>query len=101
MTQKGAAQWIQKIDWVIIGGESGNDTGKYRYRPCELEWIGYLFGAFAAAGVPVFIKQLGTHLAKDMKLKDRSGGDMAEWEILFDTVPFGIREFPKYYTPTQ
>src|SRR5690606_18925583 len=24
------------IDWVIVGGESGNDTGKYRYRPCKL-----------------------------------------------------------------
>ncbi len=28
-----------KIDWIIIGGESGNEVGKYRYRPCKLEWI--------------------------------------------------------------
>jgi protein gp37 len=27
------------IDWVIIGGESGNDNGKYRYRPCQIEWM--------------------------------------------------------------
>ena len=28
-----------RLHWVIIGGESGNDKGQYRYRPCKLEWI--------------------------------------------------------------
>src|SRR5205085_1825578 len=28
-----------RIDWVIIGGESGNENGKYKYRPCSVEWI--------------------------------------------------------------
>lgn len=27
------------FDWAIIGGESGHETGTYRYRPCKLEWI--------------------------------------------------------------
>ena len=31
-----------KIHWIIIGGESGNDSGKYRYRPCELDWIEHI-----------------------------------------------------------
>jgi protein gp37 len=67
------------IDWIIIGGESGNDTGQYRYRPCSLEWIGDLILEAEAYDIPVFVKQLGTHLAKEMGLKDRHGGDVEEW----------------------
>lgn len=80
------------IDWVIVGGESGNDTGKYRYRPCELEWIEDIVMACADFNVPVFVKQMGTHLAKELKMKDRSGGN-------FDEFPAGlqIREFPEWY----
>lgn len=70
---------IWGFDWVIVGGESGNDNGKYRYRPCELEWIRSLVRKCDEANVAVFVKQLGTHLAKQMKLKDRAGADMAEW----------------------
>jgi protein gp37 len=67
-----------KIDWAIIGGESGNETGKYRYRPCQLEWIEELILDLKPP-VAIFVKQLGTHLAKELKLKDRHGGDMMEW----------------------
>lgn len=77
------------IDWVIVGGESGNDTGKYRYRPCELEWIESIVNECKEAGVAVFVKQLGTHLAKEMGLKDRHGGDIDEWPE-----HLRIREFP-------
>ena len=27
------------IDWAIIGGESGNDTGPWKYRPMKLSWV--------------------------------------------------------------
>jgi protein gp37 len=67
------------IDWVIIGGESGNETGKYRYRPCEVQWINSLVDQCKAWGVPVFVKQLGTYLAKGHVLKDRHGGDINEF----------------------
>jgi protein gp37 len=67
------------IHWVIVGGESGNENGKFRYRECQIEWIKLLIQECRQAGVPVFVKQLGTHLAKQMKLKDRHGGDMNEW----------------------
>ena len=30
---------LKGINWVIVGGESGNDSGKYGYRPAELDWI--------------------------------------------------------------
>lgn len=68
-----------KIHWAIIGGESGNETGKYRYRPCEIEWIERMTKDLQSVGIPVFIKQLGTHLSKQMGLKDRHGGNWDEW----------------------
>lgn len=77
------------IDWVIVGGESGNDTGKYRYRPCELAWIKKIVQDCKRNQIPVFVKQLGTHLAKQMGLKDRHGGNIEEWPEELQ-----IREFP-------
>lgn len=67
-----------KIDWAIIGGESGNKNGKYKYRPCKIEWIEELIKDFTPT-TSIFVKQLGTYLAKEMNLKDRHGGDMSEW----------------------
>jgi len=77
------------IDWIIVGGESGNDNGKYRYRPCKIKWIEDIIYDAKIFKVPVFVKQLGTHLAKEMKLKDRHGGDMDEWPENLK-----IRQFP-------
>lgn len=78
------------INWVIVGGESGNDRGQYRYRECKLEWIERIVQECRAAGVPVFVKQLGTHLAKKLRLSDRHGGNIGEWPKHLQ-----IREFPK------
>lgn len=90
----GIPEWYaSKVQWVIIGGESGNDTGKYRYRPCELQWIEEIARQFSSCGVPVFIKQLGTHLSKQMGLKNRHGGDIDEWPSHLQ-----IREFPHQTT---
>jgi protein gp37 len=77
------------IDWVIVGGESGNENGKYRYRECKIEWIESIVDQCKKAGVPVFVKQLGTHLSKKMGLKDRHGGDINEWPE-----HLRIRQFP-------
>lgn len=77
------------IDWAIIGGESGNENGKYRYRPCKTEWIQEIADAITGVGNKVFIKQLGTHLSKVLKLKDRHGGDISEWPAQLQ-----VREFP-------
>lgn len=68
------------IQWVVVGGESGNDNGKWRYRPCDIFWIGQIVRQCKEAGVPVFVKQLGTHLAKALKLQDRTGGTISEWK---------------------
>lgn len=79
------------LDWVVIGGESGNDNGKYKYRPCSIEWMEKLVNQCKSANVPVFVKQMGTHLAKEMKLKDRHGRNIDEFPESLK-----IREFPKY-----
>jgi protein gp37 len=81
---------LSHMQWVIVGGESGNDVGKYRYRECKLEWIESIVNQCKEIGVPVFVKQLGTHLAKKLKLKDRHGGNIDEWPKHLQ-----IRQFPK------
>lgn len=82
------------IQWAIIGGESGNESGKYRYRPCKLEWIESLKFQLECLGVSVFVKQLGNHIAKELSLKDRHGGDIDEFPNQLK-----VRSFPAtYYT---
>jgi protein gp37 len=81
---------LHGLDWVIVGGESGNENGKYKYRECKLEWIERIVSDCQSLNIPVFVKQLGTHLAKKMKLKDRHAGDFTEFPQNLQ-----IREFPK------
>lgn len=81
--------WIMRFDWVIIGGESGNENGKYRYRPCEIEWMEELKYAFDSCGVAVFVKQMGTHLSKVLGMSDRHGGNIDEFPL-----SLRMRKFP-------
>lgn len=80
-----------KIDWVIVGGESGNDAGKYLYRPCKVEWMELIVQQCDSANIPVFVKQMGTHLAKELNMSDRHGGKIEEFPERLK-----IRQFPKY-----
>lgn len=80
----------KQIKWVIVGGESGNEKGKYRYRECKIEWIEDIISQCNSFGIPVFVKQLGTHLSKKLGLKDRHGGDISEWPSHLQ-----IRQFPR------
>jgi len=79
----------EPVDWVIVGGESGNDKGKYKYRPSELTWYKHIIDQCNAYKIAVFVKQLGTHLAKELYLKARHGGDLDEWPAQLQ-----IRAFP-------
>lgn len=115
---KSAHRWMGNpeatagIDWVIFGGESGPGA-----RRCNVEWIRSGIRQCQAAGVPVFVKQLGAFPARDLSadipeadercapediaawefnrhhtrihFKDRKGGDMAEWPE-----DLRVREFP-------
>lgn len=80
---------IYGIDWVIVGGESGNDNGKYRYRSCNIKWIENIVSTCKTYNIPVFVKQVGTYLATELGMSERHGGN-------FDEFPESIkfRQFP-------
>lgn len=48
------APWIGKLDWIVVGGESGHGA-----RPMNPEWVCDLRDQAAAAGVPFLFKQWG------------------------------------------
>lgn len=84
-----------KLDWVIVGGESGPGA-----RPCDVAWIRSIVGQCKAAAVPVFVKQLGANsqeqfggsgaLRPRLKTANRKGGDPSEWPE-----DLRVREFPQ------
>lgn len=84
-----------KIDWVIVGGESGHGSEpedkyvKFGYRRCDISWITDIIEQCRRAKVPCFVKQLGTHLSKELGYSDRHGGNMDEW-----APELQVREFP-------
>lgn len=79
------------LDWLIVGGESGP-----RARPCNVEWILDVVQQCRAAGVPCFVKQIGTnpiHSGEDrwvIGVQAPKGGDPAEWPE-----DLRVREVPK------
>lgn len=79
-----------QLKWVIVGGESGNENGKYKYRECNQLWIENIVYQCKVANVPVFVKQVGTFLSKQLGMTDRHGGNFDEFP---DSIRF--REFPK------
>ena len=82
---------VEQLHWIIVGGESGNETGKFRYRPSELNWYRSLVVQAKTFNLPIFVKQLGTFLAKKAKVKrDRHGSNL---ESLPKSLQY--REFPK------
>lgn len=91
------------VDWVIVGGESGPGA-----RPCDVAWVRSIVQQCQAAGVPVFVKQLGTRpvtsevvfdtdrgingqtVTTAIVLRDKKGGEPAEWPT-----DLRVREFPE------
>lgn len=90
-----------RLDWVIVGGESGPGA-----RPFYIQWARDIIGQCKEAGIPVFLKQLGAqpfdvckkeHCLEPVRkhnsvfpLKDRKGGDWSEWPE-----DLRVREFPE------
>lgn len=80
-----------RLDWIVAGGESGPGA-----RPCDLAWIRSSVEQCKAAGVPAFVKQLGSNPRSDTEgfllsyTRDRSGSDPSEWPE-----DLRVREFPK------
>ena len=104
---------INGIDWVVVGGESGPNA-----RPCDIGWIRSIVAHCRDAGVPVYVKQLGSNVMTRLDgeswpnhssglgpvqfegdgfgnyhvkgLKHPKGGDPAEWPK-----DLRVREYPK------
>jgi len=82
--------WTDLLGWVIVGGESGP-----RARPCDLAWVRSILNQCSDAGVPCFVKQLGTNVFDGERdschmFRDRKGGDPAEWPT-----DLRVRDFPE------
>lgn len=71
----------QKCSWIILGGESGNETGNYRYRPSSEQWYRDIITQATKLGIPVWVKQLGTHWANNAGLSavDKHATDSNFW----------------------
>lgn len=98
---------LRGIDWVIVGGESGNGA-----RPFDVCWADTLVRQCADAGVACFVKQLGAlpfdsresdrstddphpdgpgaDLSCRLELANRKGGDPEEWPA-----ELRVRQFPE------
>lgn len=74
-----------RIDWVIVGGESGPKA-----RPCNVEWIRSIVQQCKDASVPCFIKQLGANVHGWCAEITGKGGDPSEWPA-----DLRVREWPK------
>ncbi|GIU97421.1 MAG: hypothetical protein KatS3mg013_1224 [Actinomycetota bacterium] len=66
-------RWLPRIDWVIVGGESGP-----RARPMDPAWVRSLRDQCLALGVPFFFKQWGgrTPKAGGRRLDGRTWDEM-------------------------
>mgnify|MGYP000216823786 FL=1 len=67
-----------RLDWVIVGGESGHDA-----RPCDVRWVRAVVQHCQMAGVPVFVKQLGSHV-RDRNDAGFLGEDERSWPDVID-----------------
>lgn len=85
---RGARPGIPSLDWVVVGGESGPGA-----RPMVLDWAQDIVRQCRAAGVPVFVKQLGSRPTNRESaphpIGDRAGQDMDDWPA-----ELRVREWP-------
>lgn len=83
-------EWLRLLDWIIIGGESGPGA-----RPFQLEWARETIRQCKAAGVAVFMKQVGAKpreacLGYHLEIDRIKGGDPGDWPR-----DLQVRQFPK------
>jgi len=69
----GKSYLINSLDWVICGGETGPGA-----RPMHPEWVRSLVLQCKNAGVPIFVKQMGSVWAKAHS-SDRASNRPEEW----------------------
>jgi protein gp37 len=90
------------IDWVIIGGESGNGRGDETTRPFDIGWALEAIEICRRDGAAPFVKQLGTKPIRivpavpsngtfQVELADNHGGEWDEWP----DAALRVREYPR------
>jgi protein gp37 len=72
--------YVPRIAWVIVGGESGPNA-----RPCRIEWIRSIVKQCKAAGVPCFVKQLGS---RPVFFENAKQETLSQWPkgVYFETI---------------
>ena len=70
--------WLDRFDWVIVGGESGANA-----RPMNIEWVRAIRDQCAGYGVPFFFKQGSQANWRDFRNFERFPEDMK------------VRDYPK------
>ena len=88
---------LEGIHWAIVGGESGFEPPSvYNYRPCELSWLTELIDTLVLLKIPVFFKQFGTHLAKQLGYsRDGKARDEFPPEFQLTQFPLSIEALQK------
>jgi protein gp37 len=85
VSDKTGIEWgVRHLNWLIVGGESGPGA-----RPMDEEWARTLAIQATRARVPVFVKQMGSVLGRELGAGSK-GGDMDHWPE-----DLRIREFPR------
>lgn len=82
-------RYLHGLDWIIVGGESGPGA-----RPMVLSWAKDIVLQCKAAGVPVFVKQLGAEPTnregeRCPHIIQKKGADVSEWPA-----ELRVREWP-------
>lgn len=80
-------EWRRRvgIDWVIVGGESGDEP-----RRMDPAWARDILDQCRRGGIAFHFKQKGRILAAEMGCKDREGKNSAEWPE-----DLKVQEFPE------
>ncbi len=79
---------VPELGWVILGGESGHGA-----RPMDPTWALDVVAQCRAAGVPVFVKQLGSVWARANRSASGKGEIVEEWPS-----DLQIHEWPHGFT---
>lgn len=83
---------LNGINWAIVGGESGDLNAEEKPRRMEIAWAQNIITQCRGQNVAVFMKQLGTVQAANLRLRHPKGGRWEEWPREFDGLK--IREYP-------
>jgi hypothetical protein len=94
----------ENLDWVIVGGESGNIT---QIRQLDLSYVSDLRVQCNNHNIKFYFKQLGAILAKEYKMTfDENGEDFDKYPPLLEwlkvrKIPDSHPSFNKIPTPAE